>query len=148
NGGKVAVEGSAAFNASYDNQSDIYAGVLADLKWAVDNFSTSSSQYSVGNYDTFLGGDISMWTKFANSLRLRVAVTMYNKNSALAGPQITEALSKPLLADGDNIGLWPSKITGLTFQWREWSFSANCYLRMGTTMWSQMSSNNNTDGSG
>ncbi|MBS1563584.1 MAG: SusD/RagB family nutrient-binding outer membrane lipoprotein [Bacteroidetes bacterium] len=146
--GKVAVEGSAAFKAAYDNQSDIYASVLTDLKWAVDNLSTSPSQYSVGAYDTFLGGDIAMWSKFANSLRLRVAVTMYSKNSAVAGPQIAEALAKPLLADGDNIGLWPSKIPGLKFEWREWSFTANCYLRMGSAMWSQMSSTNATDGSG
>lgn len=148
NASKAATDGASGFKASYDKQADIYAAVLTDLKWAVDNFSTASNQYSVGAYDTFLAGDIAMWTKFANSLRLRVAITMYDKNNALAGAQIAEALSKPLLVDGDNIGLWPSKIPGLTLQWREWSFSANCYLRMGSTMWGLMSANNNTDGSG
>jgi hypothetical protein len=148
NAGKVALENSKAFTSTYDNQADIYASVLTDLKWAVDNLNVSSSQYSVGSYDTFLGSDIAMWRKFANSLRLRVAVTMYNKNSVLAATHITEALSKPLLADGDNIGLWPSKIPGLSFEWREWSFSANCYLRMGSTMWGLMSSTNDTTGSG
>jgi Starch-binding associating with outer membrane len=146
--GKVAIEGSSAFKVKYNTQADIYAAVLTDLKWAVDNLSTAASQYSVGNYETFLGNDIAKWTKFANSLRLRVAITMHDKNSTLAAAQITEALSKPLLEDGENIGLWPTKIPGLQLQWREWSFSANCYLRMGSTMWSQMSSNNNTDGSG
>ena len=146
--GYAPIKGTSSFTAAYDNQSDIYASVLTDLKWAVDNLSTSSTQYSVGSYDTFLGGNIAMWIKFANSLRLRVAVTMYSKNSSLAAAQIAEALSKPLLADGDNIGLWPSEISGLTFQWRQWSFSANCYLRMGTTMWNLMSSTNATDGSG
>lgn len=146
--GRVALDQSKAFNATYDSQQDIYASVLADLKWAVDNLGTSSTQYSIGSYDTFLGGDIAMWRKFANSLRLRVAVTMYNKNSTLAATHIADALSKPLLADGDNIGLWPSKIPNLKFEWREWSFSANCYLRMGTTIWGLMSSNNDTTGSG
>ena len=148
NAGRVALDNAKAFTTTYDNQADIYTAVLADLKWAVDNLNVSSSQYSVGNYDTFLGGDVAMWKKFANSLRLRVAITMYNKNSSLAGPQIAEALGKPLLADGDNIGLWPAKIPGLKFEWREWSFSANCYLRMGSTMWGQMSTTNATDGSG
>jgi len=146
--GRVAQLQSKAFNATYDNQQDIYASVLADLKWAVDNLSTASTQYSVGGYDTFLGGDIALWKKFANSLRLRVAVTMYNKNTTLATTQITDALSKPLLADGENIGIWPSKTPGLTLEWREWSFSANCYLRMGTTMWNLMSSSNDTTGAG
>lgn len=146
--GKVALDGSSAFKAAYDSQADIYASVLTDLKWAVDNFSTASTQYSVGGYETFLANDIALWTKFANSLRLRVAITMYDKNSTLAATHITEALSKPLLADGDNIGLWPTKIPGLVLEWREWSFQANCYLRMGSTMWGLMSSNNNPDGSG
>ena len=148
NAGKAPIENSKAFTSNYDNQADIYTSVLADLKWAVDNFSTATTQFSLGNYDTFLGNDIAMWKKFANSLRLRVAITMYNKNSTAAGPQITEALGKPLLADGDNIGLWPTKIPGLKFEWREWSFTANCYLRMGSTMWELMSSTNATDGSG
>ncbi len=73
---------------------------------------------------------------------------MYDKNSTLAAAQITEALGKPLLADGNDVGLWPAKISNLQFQWRQWSFSANCYLRLGTTMWSLLSANNNTDGSG
>lgn len=146
--GYAPLNGSSGYTAAYDKQADIYAAILADLKWAVDNFSTDASQYSVGSYETLFKNDISLWTKFANSLRLYIAVTMYDKNSALATTHISEALGKPLLADADNIGLWPANISGLQFQWRQWSFSANCYLRMGTTMWDLMSANNNTDGSG
>lgn len=146
--GYAPVNGSSGFKPIYDKQADIYAAVLEDLKWSVDNFSSDASQYSIGSYETFLQNDVAMWTKFANSLRLRVAVTMSDKNNALAATHIAESLTKPLLADSENIGLWPAKIPGLTFQWREWSFSANCYLRMGTAMWSLMSSNNNVDGSG
>lgn len=146
--GYAPLKGAAGYTPAYDKQSDIYAALLTDLKWAVDNFSTDPAQFSPGNYETFLHNDIDKWTKFANSMRLYVAVTMYDKNSALAGPAIAEALSKPLLADGEDIGLWPRTIPGLKFDWRQWSFSANCYLRMGSTMWNQMSSNNNPDGSG
>ncbi|MBN9383118.1 MAG: SusD/RagB family nutrient-binding outer membrane lipoprotein [Chitinophagaceae bacterium] len=138
----------SGFKAAFDKQSDIYDSVLTDLKWAVDHFTNDASQFSVGSYETFLNNNISLWAKFANSLRLYVAVTLYDKNSALAATHITDALSKPLLADGDDIGLWPAKISGLQFQWRQWSFSANCYLRMGTTMWDLMSSNDSTNGHG
>ncbi len=146
--GYAPLNGASSYKAAYDKQSDIYTAILTDLKWAVDNLKQDASQYSVGSYETLLQNDIAMWTKFANSLRLYIAVTMYDKNSTLAASHITEALAKPLLADGDNIGLWPAKITGLEFQWRQWSFSSNCYLRMGSTMWGWMSANNNTDGSG
>ncbi len=146
--GYAPLNGAEGYRAPYDKQSDIYAALLTDLQWAVNSFSTDPSQFSPGSYETFLKNDITMWTKFANSLRLYIAVTMYDKNSGMAGPAIAEALSKPLLADGENIGLWPQKIPGLEFQWRQWSFSANCYLRMGSTMWNMMSSSNATDGSG
>jgi hypothetical protein len=146
--GYAPLKGPEGYKAVYDKQPDIYASLLTDFKWAVDNFKNDPSQYSVGTYETFLGNDIAKWIQFANSLRLYVAVTMYDKSTALAGAAITEALSKPLLSDDNNVGLWPAKIPGLEFQWREWSFSANNYLRMGSTMWRMMSSNNNPDGSG
>lgn len=146
--GFAPLNGAQGYKVAYDSQAEVYASILTDLKWAIDNFTTSADQYSVGAYETLFKGDISMWKKFANSLRLEVAVTMYDKNSTLAGPQIVEALGKPLLADGDNIGLWPANIAGLQFDWRQWSFSANCYLRMGTTMWNLMSNNDKVDGSG
>ncbi|QBQ42469.1 SusD/RagB family nutrient-binding outer membrane lipoprotein [Sphingobacterium psychroaquaticum] len=138
----------AGYKVSYDKQEDIYTAILTDLKWAVDNFSTAAGQYSPGAYDTFFKGDITKWIKFANSLRLQVAITMHHKNPTLAGPQIVESLAKPLLEKGDDVGLWPAQIPGLQFQWRQWSFVQDCNLRLGSTMWNLLSDNNSTDGSG
>ncbi|TNV71683.1 hypothetical protein FGO68_gene11070 [Halteria grandinella] len=143
-----AIYGDAFYKPAYDKQADIYLSVMNDLKWAVDNFSSSASQVSLGGSETFLNNDIAMWVKFANSLRLRCAVTMYDKNTTVASSHITEALTKPLLAEGDNVGLWPAKIAGLVFDMHAWSFSANQYIRMGTSMWRYMSNNDAKDGSG
>ncbi|WP_165940097.1 SusD/RagB family nutrient-binding outer membrane lipoprotein [Dyadobacter psychrotolerans] len=145
--GRAATEGAAAYRAKYDSQADVFKSALAELKWAVDNFSTSADQISIGGYETFLKGDITQWTKFANSLRLRYALTMSAKDAATATPIITEALAKPLLADGENIAIWP-KALNLTLDGRRWSFNSGLFHRMGTTMWSYMSSNDNKDGSG
>ncbi|RYY54183.1 MAG: SusD/RagB family nutrient-binding outer membrane lipoprotein [Chitinophagaceae bacterium] len=146
--GFATLSDATRYKAPYDKQEDIYSAVLNDLKWAVDNLSTNATQVSLGAYETLLKNDIALWVKFANSLRLQAAITVYDKSPAIAGPQITEALGKPLLVEGEDIGLWPSQIPNLRFEWRQWSFSANCYLRMGSTMWNLMSANNNTDGSG
>jgi hypothetical protein len=143
-----AIYGTSHYKPKYDKQEDIYKSCLADLKWAVDNLSTDAKQVSMGGAETLLNNDVAMWVKFANSLRLRTAINMYDKDATTAGPQIAEALTKPLLADGDNIGLWPSKIAGLVFSIHQWSLSANQYIRMGTTMWNQMSNGNSPDGSG
>jgi len=141
----------ADYSPPYDKQQSIYVSCLNDLEWAVNNFTTSDpNQISLGNGDLVLQNNIGQWIKFANSLRLRIAVTMFDKDPADATPQITDALSKPLLSDytTDNIGLYPSNIPNLDLGAREFSFGQECRLRMGTTMWQMMSSNNNLNGSG
>jgi hypothetical protein len=134
----------------YDKQQAIYLSVLNDLKWAVDNFSTDPSQFSLGSNDLVLENNIPQWIEFANSLRLRIALTMYAKDPTDAAPQITDALTKPLL-DGDNtnVGLYPgTNIPNMDLSARLYSFGTECRLRMGTTMWHLMSLNNAQDGSG
>jgi hypothetical protein len=66
--------GTSNYKPAYDKQEDIYKSCIGDLKWAVDNLSTSSDQVSLGGSETLLKNDIAMWKKLANSLRLRAAV--------------------------------------------------------------------------
>lgn len=56
----------------YDKQSDIYKAMIAKLKQAVVDLKASSKGWTSG--DVVYGGDISKWIKFANSLRLRIAL--------------------------------------------------------------------------
>ena len=139
----------------YDKQQAVYISCLNDLTWAVNNFTTSDpNQYSFGGNEFLFKNDITQWIKFANSLRLRYAVTMYDKDNADATPIIADALTKPLLSDPvlDVVGLSSANIPGLSFDigggGRGWSFRQECRLRMGTTMWNLMSNNDSTDGSG
>jgi hypothetical protein len=140
----------ADYSPPYDSQQSIYLACLNDLEWAVNNFNANDpKQLSLGNGDLVLLNDIGHWTKFANSLRLRVALTIFDKDPADATPQIADAFNKPLLSDSsDNVGLYPANIPNLDLGAREFSFGQECRLRMGTTMWQMMSSNNNLDGSG
>jgi hypothetical protein len=141
----------ADYSPPYDKQQSIYVASLNDLQWAVNNFSaTDTKQLSLGSGDLVLLNNIPQWIKFANSLRLRLALTIYDKDATDATPQITDALTKPLLTDytTDNIGLYPANIPSLDLGEREFGFGQECRLRMGTTMWQLMSSNNNVDGSG
>jgi SusD/RagB-like outer membrane lipoprotein len=149
--GKAIYYGTSNYTPTYDTQQSIYLSCLADLKWAVDNLNANDTkQYSLGSGDLVLLNNISQWIEFANSLRLRIAVTMYDKDPADATAQITDALSKPLLdADGTNVGLYPgTNIPNMDLGARQYSFGTECRLRMGTTMWQWMSSTNAEDGSG
>lgn len=141
----------ADYSPPYDKQQSIYLSCLNDLEWAVNNFNTTDAkQLSLGAGDLVLQNNIGQWIKFANSLRLRVALTMYDKDQTDATAIIADALTKPLLSDytTDNVGLYPANIPNLDLGAREFSFGQECRLRMGTAMWQMMAANNNQDGSG
>lgn len=57
---------------AYDAQSDIYAGMVSDLDAALALFDPGARTW--GGEDLIYGGDIDMWMKFANSLKLRMAM--------------------------------------------------------------------------
>ncbi|MGJ7030817.1 SusD/RagB family nutrient-binding outer membrane lipoprotein [Niabella hirudinis] len=139
--------GAQYYRPVYDQQMDIFPAALGELKWAVDNFTTGADQVSLGAADVLLKNDIAQWTKFANSVRLRYAVIMRNKNTASADAIIAEALAKPLLDASEYIGIDPAKVTGLQID-RSGTFRGNSYIRMGSTIWDAMSATRATDGSG
>ena len=135
------------FRPVYDAQSDIIKDALAELKTAIDEFSSNSSQVSIGGSETIFGGDLAKWTKFANSIRLKYAMALHGKDAATANGIIAETLSKPLLGPADVYGLFPGTITNLEFDRNGW-YQGNSYVRMGSTMWDAMSSTTDEDGSG
>jgi hypothetical protein len=56
----------------YDSQQSIYEDMLTQLKWCNDNIDLSLDGPTSG--DVIFGGDMNRWKKFANSLRMRVAL--------------------------------------------------------------------------
>lgn len=152
--GKGISGSTANLTVPYDKQQAVYLSCLNDLTWAVNHFNTSANQFSLGSSEFLLANNIPQWIKFANSLRLRYALTMYDKDNADAGPIIADALNKPLLTDpvADVVGLNSTNIPGLGFDYngagRGFAFRQESRIRMGSTMWNLLSNNNNPDGSG
>src|SRR6476620_887249 len=63
----------------YDSQKDVYFGVLEDLKKAQALLDPSGKAIAG---DVIYGGKIANWKKFANSLRLRVALRISDREPA------------------------------------------------------------------
>jgi hypothetical protein len=152
--GKAFSGSTADLKVPYDKQQAIYLSCLSDLTWAVNHFNTTSTtQFSFGS-EFLLGNNIVQWKAFANSLRLRYALTIYDKDNTDAGPIIADALTKPLLSDpiGDEIGLGQANIPGISFDidgaGRAFFFRQESRARMGSTLWNLLSDNNNADNSG
>jgi hypothetical protein len=144
----------------FDHQRDIYLTLLDDLKWADDNISESAP--SVEPYTSFLGfdklfnGDMKMWRKLANSLRLRHAMRMADKEPVSAGAIIKEILenNRPVFTGYNLAGpelesacLWPAAV-GFKNESLTWSFQEHKNLRMGSNIWHLLTDHDSINGSG
>lgn len=153
--GYAYLNDAADYHPAYDAQQVIYDSLMTDLTWAVKNINTNTSPMtsagnhydSLGIYDTFFGGDMSMWLKFANSLRLRYAMQMVEKDPATATPIIADAISgsAPLIGAGEDVGIWPTRLGGLDLAGRWWSFSSGGtgFVRISSTMWNLVADGTN-----
>jgi len=73
---------------AYDTQKDVYTGLLADLKQAQTLLNASSGTVTG---DLVYKGDISKWKKLVNSLRLRIALRISDREPDLAKQAAIEA---------------------------------------------------------
>lgn len=93
----------------YDKQEDIYPALLATLAEA--NTLLASGTDALGDGDLLFGGDTEKWQKFANSLRLRLAMRISGVNSALAKSTVetimgNQAANPIMESNDDNAFFW------------------------------------------
>lgn len=74
------------FFPKYDDQKDVYVGVLSDLKKANELLSSVNASDSPidASADIYYGGNPDKWRRFANSLRLRYVLRLDNKKSEIS----------------------------------------------------------------
>ena len=84
----------------YAPQSKIYTDILKQLSEASDMIDENEPVFSQG--DPLYGGDATKWKKFANSLRLRIAMKISGVDAAIANTHIADALSDGVFASNDD----------------------------------------------
>ncbi len=82
----------------YDTQQAIYKQLFTDLKEATAQLSDDQDQESPGNADLIFKGNVDSWRRFANSLRLRMAIRVRYADQALAQENISAVIGQPLIA--------------------------------------------------
>jgi hypothetical protein len=80
---------------AYDPQEQIYRDLFTELSEAVQQFD-ASKQDRFGAADVLFQDDLTRWKRFANSLRLRIAMRVSGVDATLAEQQASAAVS----ADG------------------------------------------------
>ena len=80
--------GSGSLTTEYDSQQTIYNSFFTDLAAAVtvltDFVQKNPGAKPLANYDLVYGGDYVKWIRFANSLRLRLAMRVVYADAAIA----------------------------------------------------------------
>lgn len=99
---------SGSIAVPYDSQEEVYNGMFNDLDNAINiltDFIQANPGYKgVEAFDGVYGSDFSKWVKYANSLKLRLAVRISYANPALAQKKAEEAVkhSVGVMASNDD----------------------------------------------
>ena len=83
------------YTPKYDDQSTIYPAILANLKTIADEMAGGAGEDAIGEGDFLFGGDVTLWQKFCNSLRMRAAMRIVNVAPELAQSTIEEICQNP-----------------------------------------------------
>ena len=85
----------------YDSVEFIYKDMLEELKSIGSLLSTADAKDGYPDADPMFNNDLDKWTRFANSLRLRLAMRIRFIEPDFAKGIITECMSLPLIEDND-----------------------------------------------
>ncbi len=88
-----ALKGDTILHPAYDTQQTIYDSLFANLALANSEFDFSGSATGFSSGDLLYDGDLAKWQKFANSLRLRLAIHLSNANQVQAQSEAAAAVA-------------------------------------------------------
>ncbi|MGV8094549.1 MAG: RagB/SusD family nutrient uptake outer membrane protein [Mangrovibacterium sp.] len=92
--------GSGSLQNDYDALADVYTKFFEELDEAIEVLTNyvngNPSAKILENYDLIYDGDASKWVKFANTLRLRLAMRIVYANAALARTEAEKSISNPI----------------------------------------------------
>lgn len=114
----------------YDHQRDIYMDFFKELKESIADLENNIDRPSYGSNDWIYEGDNRKWLRFANSLRLRLAMRISSVEPQMAKEEAEAAIAGGVMADlGDNAY---HRVTQIRFNdfnrssgWNEFRLSAS-----------------------
>ncbi len=116
----------------YDSEETLYKAFFSDLDRIIAELSKDKAYKGMAAFDASYGGDVNKWAKFANSLRLQLAMRVSKVDPALAKKEGEKALADPvglILTNADNFNIsgygrkfHPAQIC---FEWGDTRMSAS-----------------------
>lgn len=132
--------GTGGLTTPYDSQATVYQTFFTELDFAIKTLTQYTKDHPGAmpfkSYDLVYAGDYKEWIKFANSLKLRLAVRIAMVNPTLAKTEAEAAVSDPgglMTTNTDNA--YVKAANGVSFTNPLWSV---CYEYMDTNMGAPM----------
>ncbi len=93
-------------NVPYDSQEAVYRKMFEELDAAVDALLPNRTSNFTASADVIYGGNVEKWIRFANSLKLRLAMRVVYADrtlaQAMAESAVDEARGGVMVSNGDN----------------------------------------------
>lgn len=97
--GSINATGGSLTNAKFDDAAEIYTTIIDGLETAADFFATTtmegSEEATFQTQDILFSGDLEMWQRYANSLRLRALMRISNYDESTAQTEVMAMLNDP-----------------------------------------------------
>ena len=101
--GPVPYSEAGSLTAAYDPQDVIYTSFLNELDEAITVLENTSATTVLADADIVYQGNVAQWLKFANSLRLRLAIRIAYANPTLAKTEAEKSVASGVIeANVDN----------------------------------------------
>jgi hypothetical protein len=89
----------------YDDAKTVYADLMKRLNDDISKMSTASGAGFTATEDLLCGASMAKWIKFANSLRLKMGMTLADVDDATAKTAVEASAAAALASPADNVSL-------------------------------------------
>lgn len=140
NFGPIPVNGFQGDNPEFSDLKSVYYFLLDELKDASSKLDTDLTSPDIDKFDQAYGFNYANWQKYANSMRLRLAMRLSEVDPAKAKAEFEAAAAEPLLTQSAETfqiaerGGWDALTGVMTREWNYFQISStinNLFLGLG-----------------
>ena len=120
------------YQVAYDDMPDLFNAMLEELDVVIAGLKEGGNAAVFADVDYIYGGDMTKWVKFANTLKLRLAMRLVNVNPTLAQQKAEEAandagglISEPADAAWSTFTPGGNSLLKINISWNEGAVSAD-----------------------
>lgn len=117
------LENNESITVAYDSQKEVYAKMFEELDAAIEALgqNTMLPAEAWNRYDAVYYGNIAQWLRYANSLKLRMAMRLSYVDEVLARTKASEAIAGGVItANADNAAMHAAE-NRTTLIYNDWS---------------------------